>query len=63
MEIPEIKGFKEEVLMMVIDDDDYGKRVPSQLGTLHIDQIITQVTPEELLLWGRHGTEHAYPLT
>ena len=25
MEIPEINGFKEDVLMMVIDDDDYGK--------------------------------------
>ena len=49
MEIPEIKGFKEDVLMMVIDDDNYGKRVPIQLGTLHIDQIITQVTPEEVI--------------
>ena len=45
MEIPEIKGFKEDVFMMVIDDDDYGKRVLIQLGTLHIDQIITQATP------------------
>ena len=48
MEIPEIKGFKEDVLMMVIDDDDYGKRVPIQLGTLHIDQIISQATPDEI---------------
>ena len=48
MEIPEIKGFKEDVLMMVIDDDDYGKRVPIQLGTLHIDQIIAQATPDEI---------------
>ena len=48
MEIPKIKGFKEDVLMMVIDDDDYGKRVPIQLGTLHIDQIITQATPDEI---------------
>ena len=47
MEIPEIKGFKEDVLMMVIDDDEYGKRIPIQLGTLYIDQIITQATPEE----------------
>ena len=34
IEIPEIKGFKEDVLMMVIDDDDYGKRVPIQFGHL-----------------------------
>ena len=53
MEIPKIKGFKEEVLMMVIDDDDYGKRVPIQLGTLHIDQIITQATPEEVISLGK----------
>ena len=25
MEIPEIKGFKEDVLMMVNDDDEYEK--------------------------------------
>ena len=49
MEIPEIKGFKEDVLMMVIDDDDYGKRVPIQLGTLHIDQIIAKATPDEII--------------
>ena len=53
MEIPEIKGFKEDVLMMVIDDDDYGKRVPIQLGTLHIDQIITQATPDEITSLGK----------
>ena len=53
MEIPEIKGFKEDALMMVIDDDDYGKRVPIQLGTLHIDQIITQATPEEIASLGK----------
>ena len=53
MEIPEIKGFKEDVLMMVIDDDEYGKRVPIQLGTLHIDQIITQATPEEFASLGK----------
>ena len=53
MEIPKIKGFKEEVLMMVIDDDDYGKRGPIQLGTLHIDKIITQMTPEEVASLGK----------
>ena len=53
LEIPEIEGFKEEVLMMVIDDDDYGKRVPIQLGTLHIDQIITRASPEEVTSLGK----------
>ena len=53
MEIPEIKVFIEDVLMMVIDADEYGKRVPIQLGTLHIDQIITQATPEEFASLGK----------
>ena len=53
MQIPEINGFKEDVLMMVIDYDDYGKRVPIQLGTLHIDQILTQATPEEVASLGK----------
>ena len=26
--------------MLVIDDSPYGKRVPVQLGTLHIDMIL-----------------------
>ena len=34
MEIPEIKGFKEEVLMMVIDDDDYGEKSTYSVGYL-----------------------------
>ena len=49
--------------MMVIDDDDYGKRVPIQLGTLHIDQIITQAAPDEITSLSKHGIEHAYVLT
>ena len=53
MEIPEIKGFKEDILMMVIDDEDYGKRVPIQLGTLYLDQIIMQATPEEITSLGK----------
>ena len=46
--------------MMVIDDDDYGKRVPIQLGTLHIDQIIRhERSPEEVTSLGKGmGIEH-----
>ena len=36
--LPEVKGFQKDVLMVVIDD--YGKKVPVQLGTLHIDMIL-----------------------
>ena len=53
LRIPEVAGFKKDVLMMVIDDDEYGKRVPIQLGTLHIDKIIEQATPEEFASLGK----------
>ena len=53
MEIPEVAAFKEDVLMMVIDDYEYGKRVPIQVGTLHIDDIIVKATPEEFASLGK----------
>ena len=30
--IPEVKGFQKDVLMLVIDNSPYGKKVPIQLG-------------------------------
>ena len=38
--LPELTGFKKDVLMLVINDSPYGKRVPVELGTLHIDMIL-----------------------
>ena len=38
--LPELTEFQKDVLMLVIDDSPYGKRVPVQLGTLHIDMIL-----------------------
>ena len=40
LKIPEIPDFKEYVLMLVIENSEYGDRVPIQLGTLHIDMIL-----------------------
>ena len=48
LEIPEIPDFKEHVLMLVIENSEYGERVPIQLGTLHIDMILEKATPEQL---------------
>ena len=39
--------------MLVIEDSEYGDRVPIQLGTLHIDLILEKATPEQLKLLGR----------
>ena len=38
--LPEVEGFQKDVLLLVIDDSLYGKKVPVQLGTLHIDMIL-----------------------
>ena len=38
--LPEDKGFQKDVLMLVIDDSPYRKKVPVQLGTFHIDMIL-----------------------
>ena len=34
--------------MLVIDDSHYGRRVPIQVGTLHIDHVLDLMTSEEL---------------
>ena len=53
LEIPEIPDFREYVLMLVIEDSEYGDRVPIQLGTLHIDLILEKATPDQLKTLGR----------
>ena len=46
--IPEIAAFDEDVLMLVIPDNSYNKKVPVQLGILHIDRALELATEEEL---------------
>ena len=53
LDVPEVKGFKEDVLMLVVKDSEYGKRVPVAIGTLHIDMILDTATKEELKNMGR----------
>ena len=53
MEILEVATFKEDVCMMVIDDDEYGNIVPIQVGNLHIDDVIAKATPEEFTSLGK----------
>ena len=48
LEIPEIKGFNEDVLMLVVNDTEYGARIPVLLGTLHINMILDKATLEEI---------------
>ena len=59
LEIPQVKNFEEPSLFVVISDSEYGKRVPVQIGTLHIDLVLEKATKEELAKLGkawRRGT-------
>ena len=53
LNLPQIEKFDHDVLMLVIDDSQYGARVPIQLGTLHIDMAIDLATDEEWMKFKR----------
>ena len=40
LNIPEVKAFQEDCLFLVVNDHNYGKRIPITIGTLYIDMII-----------------------
>ena len=48
LQLPQIKKFNLDILMLVIDDSAYGMRVPIQIGTLHIDMAIDLATETEM---------------
>ena len=48
MQVPVIEAFDLDVLMLVIPESEYAKRVPITIGTLHIDEIISLITDDEL---------------
>ena len=48
LEIPEIKAFNEDMLILAIEDSAYAQEVPIQLGTLHIDRTLDMISEEEI---------------
>ena len=48
LNIPEIEGFKREILAFVQKDSKYSVEVPLIIGTLHINEILACATAEEL---------------
>ena len=48
LQLPQIKKFDVDVLMLVINDSAYGMRVPIQIGTLHIDMALELATKAEM---------------
>ena len=47
LSIPDIKAMNQNSLFMVVKDTNYTNRVPVQLGTLHIKEVLALVTTEE----------------
>ena len=47
LQIPEIKNYKENALMMVMNDSRYGDKVPFAIGTIHIHAALKKMTKEE----------------
>ena len=48
LQLPQIKKFDVDVLMLVTDDSAYGMRVLIQIGTLHIDMALELATEAEM---------------
>ena len=53
LNLPQVEEFDHDVLMLVIDDSQYGAKVPIQIGTLHIDMAIDLATDEERMKFKR----------
>ena len=48
MRVPNVRAFDLDILMLVIPESEYSRRVPVTIGTIHIDEIIDLITVEEL---------------
>ena len=48
LDIPEVKTFNHDCLLIIYPDSKYSQRVPIILWTLHIDEILDLATEEEL---------------
>ena len=53
MRVPNVRAFDLDVLMLVIPESEYSRRVPITIGTIHIDEIIDLITDEELKVANR----------
>ena len=53
MRVPNVRTFDLDVLMLVIPESEYSRRVPVTIGTIHIDEIINLIRDEEQKLANR----------
>ena len=47
LQIPEIRNYNEDALMMVMNDSRYGKKVQFAIGTIHIDAALKEMAKDE----------------
>ena len=47
LQIPEIRNYNEDVLMMVMNDSRYGDKIPFAIGTIHIHAALMEMTKDE----------------
>ena len=55
LNLSQVRNFEEPCLFVVVNDSEYGKRVPTQIGTLHIDLVLEKATKQELGTFGKGG--------
>ena len=59
LKVEGVEGYNKDVLMLVIPNSRYTYSVPIQIGTLHIDQILEVIKPDEISnmnkSWKRSG--------
>ena len=53
LRVPGVKALDEDILVVIQNDSTYSARVPVALGTLHIDMVVNQATPDELANLGQ----------
>ena len=51
--LTQVKNFEEPCLFVVVSDGEYSRRVPIQIGTLHIDFVLERTTEQELASLGK----------
>ena len=51
--LSQVKNFSEPCLFVVVGDSEYSKRLPIQIGTLHIDLVLEKATKQELAVLGK----------
>ena len=51
--LSQVKNFEEPSLFVVVNNGEYSKRLPIQLGTLHIDMVLEKATKQELAALGK----------